>query len=46
MLRETVAAGSHDRVANIFSLLIWQDGERISVRAKAFLEQFAPKLLI
>ena len=42
VLREAVAAGSHDRVANVFSLLIWQDGERISVRAKAFLEQFAP----
>ncbi len=37
-----MATGSHDRVANVFSLLIWEDGERIGVRAKAFLEQFAP----
>lgn len=42
MLREAVAIGSHERVAEVFSLLIWQDGERISVRAKTFLEQFAP----
>lgn len=41
-LREAVATGYHERIANIFSLLIWQDGERISVRAKTFLEQFAP----
>jgi hypothetical protein len=41
-LREAVATGSHERIANIFSLLIWQDGQRISVRAKTFLEQFAP----
>ncbi|WP_201220557.1 hypothetical protein [Halochromatium roseum] len=41
-LRAAVATGSHERVAEVFSLLIWQDGERISVRAKTFLEQFAP----
>jgi len=44
-LREAVATGSEDRIANVFSLLIWQDGERITVRAKRCLELFAPSYL-
>ncbi len=41
-LRAAVAMGAADGVATVFSTLLWQDGERISIRARAFLEQFAP----
>lgn len=41
-LRNAVATGNEQRVASVFSTLIWHDGEQISVRASAFLKQFAP----
>lgn len=37
-----VAVGDAEGVNRVFSLLVWGDGERIRVRAMAFLEEFAP----
>ncbi|NEX16036.1 MAG: hypothetical protein C1943_05225 [Halochromatium sp.] len=41
-LREAVALGDDEGVAKVFSFLVWQNGEQITIRAEAFLEEFAP----